>query len=49
AWALSVHKSQGQTLERVRVDLQRTFECGQAYVAISRCTSMESLQVRSSI
>lgn len=29
AWALSVHKSQGQTLERVRVDLRRTFEKGQ--------------------
>jgi ATP-dependent exoDNAse (exonuclease V) alpha subunit len=29
AWALSVHKSQGQTLERVKVDLRRTFEKGQ--------------------
>lgn len=29
AWALSVHKSQGQTLERVKVDLKRTFEKGQ--------------------
>ncbi|KAI5828561.1 hypothetical protein K523DRAFT_276526, partial [Schizophyllum commune Tattone D] len=29
AWALSVHKSQGQTLERVVVDLNRTFEHGQ--------------------
>ncbi|KAF5356106.1 hypothetical protein D9756_004033 [Leucocoprinus leucothites] len=45
AWALSVHKSQGQTLERVRVDLRRTFEMGQAYVALSRATNMEHLQV----
>lgn len=45
AWALSVHKSQGQTLERVRVDLRRTFEKGQAYVALSRATNMEHLQV----
>lgn len=45
AWALSVHKSQGQTLERVKVDLGRTFEKGQAYVALSRATSMSTLEV----
>ncbi|KAF8656392.1 hypothetical protein AX16_002577 [Volvariella volvacea WC 439] len=45
AWALSVHKSQGQTLQRVKVDLKRIFESGQAYVALSRATTMEHLQV----
>lgn len=34
AWALSVHKSQGQTLERVKVDLGRTFEKGQGKVIV---------------
>jgi ATP-dependent DNA helicase PIF1 len=45
AWALSIHKAQGQTLERVKVNLGRTFEKGQAYVALSRATTREGLQV----
>lgn len=46
AWALSIHKSQGQTLERVLIDLERSFEKGQVYVALSRVTSLKSVQVK---
>lgn len=45
SWAMSIHKAQGQTMSRVKVDLRRIFEKGQAYVALSRATSLEGLEI----
>ncbi|OBZ90108.1 ATP-dependent DNA helicase PIF1 [Choanephora cucurbitarum] len=45
AWALSIHKSQGQTIEYVKVDLANIFERGHAYVALSRSVTMDNLQI----
>jgi len=42
-WAVTVHKAQGMTLPLVHFDFSYIFEAGQAYVAISRCTSLSGL------
>lgn len=47
AWALTIHKSQGLTFSKVIIDMQGgAFAAGQAYVALSRCQSMEGLTLR---
>ncbi len=47
AWAMTIHKSQGKTFERVIIDLgQGAFAHGQSYVALSRCTTLEGITLR---
>lgn len=49
AWAITIHKSQGLTFERVILDAEAAFAHGQVYVALSRCKSFEGIVLHSEI
>lgn len=49
AWAITIHKSQGLTFEKAIIDAETSFAHGQTYVALSRCTSLEGIVLKTQI
>lgn len=49
AWSVTVHKCQGLTFEKIIADINNSFSAGQVYVALSRCTSLEGIILKSRI
>jgi len=49
AWAITIHKSQGLTFEKAIIDAEASFAHGQTYVALSRCTSLEGMVLKTPI
>ena len=49
AWAVTIHKSQGLTFDRLIVDAGKSFASGQVYVALSRCRTLEGMVLKSKI